>query len=97
MASFALIALAAFMAGIVNALAGGGTFLTFPALIAAGLPPIAANASSTVALYPGYFVSAWAGRKSFRLVEGMRALNVIGTVHVRNLSRCDADLELRWR
>ena len=76
MASFALIALAAFVAGIVNALAGGGTFLTFPALIAAGLPPIAANASSTVALYPGYFVSAWAGRKSFRLVEGMRQLNI---------------------
>jgi uncharacterized membrane protein YfcA len=50
---FVLVALAAFAAGFVNAVAGGGSFLTFPALIAAGLPPIDANASSTVALFPG--------------------------------------------
>jgi uncharacterized membrane protein YfcA len=43
---------AAFVAGIVNAVAGGGTLLTFPALIAAGLSPLAANATSTVALLP---------------------------------------------
>lgn len=76
MASFALIALAAFAAGIVNALAGGGTFLTFPALIGAGLPPIAANATSTVALYPGYFVSAYTGRKAFGLAAGQRGLHI---------------------
>ncbi|MDB4879433.1 MAG: hypothetical protein JWL60_879 [Gemmatimonadetes bacterium] len=45
-------ALAALVAGIVNAVAGGGTLLTFPALIAAGLSPLAANATSTVALVP---------------------------------------------
>jgi uncharacterized membrane protein YfcA len=46
-------ALAALLAGIVNSLAGGGTLLTFPALIAAGFTPLAANATSTVALLPG--------------------------------------------
>lgn len=46
-------ALAALLGGIVNAIAGGGTLLTFPSLIAAGLTPLAANATSTVALLPG--------------------------------------------
>lgn len=41
-------------AGAINALAGGGSILTFPALIAAGVPPVAANVTNTVALFPGY-------------------------------------------
>jgi uncharacterized membrane protein YfcA len=45
-------AVAAFLAGIVNSVAGGGTLLTFPSLIAAGLSPLVANATSTVALLP---------------------------------------------
>ncbi|MEO6527019.1 MAG: sulfite exporter TauE/SafE family protein [Gemmatimonadaceae bacterium] len=45
-------AVAALVAGFVNAIAGGGTLLTFPALVAAGLSPLAANATSTVALLP---------------------------------------------
>jgi uncharacterized membrane protein YfcA len=45
-------AVAALVAGIVNSVAGGGTLLTFPSLIAAGLPPLGANATSTVALLP---------------------------------------------
>jgi uncharacterized membrane protein YfcA len=45
-------AVAALLAGIMNSVAGGGTLLTFPALIAAGLSPLAANATSTVALLP---------------------------------------------
>ena len=60
-----LLALAAFGSGIVNSLAGGGAFLTFPTLLAAGIPAIDANASSTVALFPGQFVSAWASREVF--------------------------------
>ena len=40
--------------GFANALAGGGTLITFPALLAAGLPPVTANVTSTVALCPGY-------------------------------------------
>lgn len=48
---------AALCAGALNALAGGGSFLTLPALFQVGLPPIAANATSTVAVSPGYLGS----------------------------------------
>ncbi|HEU4723437.1 MAG TPA: sulfite exporter TauE/SafE family protein [Gemmatimonadaceae bacterium] len=50
------------MAGFVNAIAGGGTLLTFPALVAAGLTPLHANATSTVALLPGALSSMWGYR-----------------------------------
>src|SRR5436190_5984649 len=53
---------AALVAGFVNAIAGGGTLLTFPALVAAGLSPISANATSTVALLPGALSSMWGYR-----------------------------------
>jgi uncharacterized protein len=59
----AVAALASFLAGIVNSVAGGGTLLTFPALIAAGLSPLAANATSTVALLPGALSSAHGYRR----------------------------------
>ncbi|MCG5238551.1 sulfite exporter TauE/SafE family protein [Azospirillum doebereinerae] len=49
-----LLLAAAFLAGAMNAVAGGGSFLTLPALIYAGVPPVAANATGTVALLPGY-------------------------------------------
>ena len=57
-ATSALLATAAFGAGVLNAIAGGGTFLTFPALVWAGVPPIAANATSALAVCPGYLGSA---------------------------------------
>jgi uncharacterized protein len=57
-----LVAGGAFLAGGMNALAGGGTFFSFPALLAAGVPPITANASNTVALWPASLSSAWAYR-----------------------------------
>ncbi len=50
----ALLGFAAFGAGVLNAIAGGGSFLTFPALVFAGVPPIAANATSALAVSPGY-------------------------------------------
>jgi uncharacterized membrane protein YfcA len=53
---------AAFCAGAVNALAGGGTLITFPALLAFGVPPVAANATSTVALVPGGMSAFWGFR-----------------------------------
>jgi uncharacterized membrane protein YfcA len=64
---FLLIGLGAFLAGGVNALAGGGTLITFPLLTAVGLPAIAANVTNTVALCPGYFgatVSSWKDLKT---------------------------------
>jgi uncharacterized protein len=48
-----LIAVAGLIAGTMNTLAGGGSFVTLPALIAAGVPSVQANASSAVALFPG--------------------------------------------
>jgi uncharacterized membrane protein YfcA len=53
-AELSLAGLSAVAAGAVNALAGGGTLLTFPTLMALGLPAVAANVTSTVALCPGY-------------------------------------------
>ncbi len=49
---------AAFFAGVLNAIAGGGSFLAFPALVFIGVPPIAANATSAVAVFPGYLSGA---------------------------------------
>jgi len=56
----ALCALGALGAGLVNALAGGGTLITFPILVAMGVPPIAANVTNTVALCPGYLGATFA-------------------------------------
>jgi uncharacterized membrane protein YfcA len=50
-----LVAIAALLAGAVNALAGGGTLITFPVLIFLGVPAVSANITNTVALSPGYF------------------------------------------
>lgn len=58
---------AGFLAAVMNSVAGGGTMLTFPALLGAGLPGVLANTTSTVALFIGMPGSVWAFRK--RLVE----------------------------
>ena len=63
---FLIAALAAFAAGSVNALAGGGTLITFPTLTALGLPAVTANITSTVSLFPGYFGATWAQRKDLK-------------------------------
>jgi uncharacterized membrane protein YfcA len=63
-------------AGAMNALAGGGSFVSLPAMIAAGVPSVQANTSSTVALFPGGLASAWAYRDG---------LGPVGTVSLRPL------------
>lgn len=62
-AHVALVAGAALAAGAVNAIAGGGSLLTFPALVAAGLPAVTASVTNTVALCPGYLGATWAQRR----------------------------------
>jgi uncharacterized membrane protein YfcA len=57
------IALAAVAAGLVNAIAGGGSLISFPVLTAVGLPPLMANVTNTVALLPGYGGAALAQRR----------------------------------
>lgn len=71
----ALLAGAGLLAGAVNAVAGGGSLISFPALLAAGYPPVTANVTNTVALVPGYAGSV-AGSHAY--LEGQSA-------HVRSL------------
>jgi uncharacterized membrane protein YfcA len=66
-----LVAAAGLFAGVQNALAGGGSFITFPTLLLAGLNPVSANMTSTIALFPSQTTSAVAGRK---LVEDVGPL-----------------------
>lgn len=58
----ALIVLGGFAAGAANSVAGGGSFFSFPAMLAAGVPPVVANASNSVALWPGSLAAAWGYR-----------------------------------
>jgi uncharacterized membrane protein YfcA len=64
---FAFIVIAGFWAGLQNSLAGGGSFITLPVLMFSGMGPLAANITSSVALFPGQVSSGFAGRK---LVSG---------------------------
>jgi uncharacterized membrane protein YfcA len=65
-ADLVLIGFAAVAAGAVNALAGGGTLITFPTLLAIGVPPLAANVTNTVALCPGYLGATLAQLEDLR-------------------------------
>ncbi len=57
---------ATLVAGAINAMAGGGTLVSFPTLVALGVPVLSANVTNTVALCPGYFSGAWAQRDDLR-------------------------------
>jgi len=59
----ALLFVAAVVAGTLNSVAGGGGFIAFPSLIFTGMPPINANATNTVALWPGTMASVGAYRR----------------------------------
>jgi len=73
---------AAFAAGALNAVAGGGSFLTFPTLVFVGLPAVIANATNTVALFPGAFASAYSYRHGIARLEGisLRAMLVVSVI-----------------
>jgi len=70
--SFLLLAAAALGAGALNAIAGGGSFLTFPALVFTGVPPIVANATSALAVSPGYLGSTLGFRPELRALPSRR-------------------------
>jgi uncharacterized membrane protein YfcA len=72
-------------AGLVNALAGGGSLISFPALTALGLPPLVANLTNTVALTPGYLGATWAQRRDL-LGQGRRALLLVPAAVVGGLA-----------
>ena len=77
-----LIGAGGFAAGAVNSMAGGGTFFSFPALLAVGLPPVVANASNSVALWPASLSGAWAYRQELaryrRYLLPMGAASLLG-------------------
>ncbi|MBS0507446.1 MAG: sulfite exporter TauE/SafE family protein [Proteobacteria bacterium] len=77
-----LLLAAAFVAGALNAVAGGGSFLTLPALVFTGVPPVVANATGTVALLPGYMAGAWGFREDMAPPPGlsMRAVVLLSLV-----------------
>src|SRR5579872_5871572 len=69
---------AAVLGGTLNGVAGGGTFLTLPSLLYAGVPPVEANATSTAALWPGTLAAAWALRREL-LRQNRTLLIVLGS------------------
>src|SRR3954451_2823416 len=83
-AELALLAAAAFAAGAVNAVAGGGSLISFPALVAVGIPTLNANVTNQVALVPGYLGRSLAYRDGLRgqrrRVLALAGRSVIGTV-----------------
>ena len=72
-----LLITASFFAGIINSIAGGGSFLTFPALVFAGVPTIAANATSAVAVFPGYLSGALGFAKELKAFPKSKFLLLI--------------------
>jgi len=70
----AFLSVAGLAAGTVNAIAGGGSLITFPALIATGLPPVAANVTNTTAVFPGYVASVYGSRKDLAEPRRVRRL-----------------------
>jgi uncharacterized protein len=64
--AFLLVAVAGLLAGVINSIAGAGSLITFPALLAVGLPPLRANVSNSVGLVPGSISGAWGYRAELR-------------------------------
>jgi uncharacterized protein len=80
MNSATLIFLAAFIAGIINSISGGGTLVTFPVLVWTGMDPVVANATNTVALWPGTIAALLARRSEMR--GNLRALLILAVPSV---------------
>ncbi len=80
----ALLFLAGILAGISNAVAGGGTFFTFPIFLISGIPPVVANASNAVAVWPGHALAAVAYRRELRnfphAIKGSMAIAIAGGI-----------------
>lgn len=73
-----LVLVAAFCAGVLNTIAGGGTFLTFPALVFIGVPPVVANATSAVAVFPGYLGGALGFRDELSKFDQTQMVKLLG-------------------
>ena len=89
--SFILIFLAAAIGSAVNSVAGGGTLVTFPAIVCLGLSPLVANATSTVALWPGLFGGLFGYRREMNdtslILMRLGATSLIGHIGGRKGAR----------
>jgi hypothetical protein len=83
---------AAFLAGAINSVAGGGTLVSFPALIWLGLNSVAANATSTVAIWPGTVGSAWGYRRELASAESRFRILIVPSL----IGGIVGALLLRW-
>ncbi|WP_207456898.1 sulfite exporter TauE/SafE family protein [Azospirillum sp. SYSU D00513] len=81
-----LLIVSAFFAGVLNSVAGGGSFLTFPALVMAGVPPLNANATSTVAVSPAALAAAYGYRKELGRIREVRLPSFLGVSLVGGLA-----------
>lgn len=77
MIEWIVIVAAGFTGGALNAVAGGGSFITLPALIFVGVPPVAANATGTAALLPGYIASAWRFRRDMEFPAAIKFTTIM--------------------
>ncbi len=84
MSEFFLLLMAGLLGGVVNTVAGGGSFITFPALLAVGVPPVAANATNTFASFAGY-VSGAAG---FRQALWAHRTRLYGVIAIALIGGC---------
>jgi len=100
-----ILLVAAALGGAANALAGGGTFLVFPALLLAAVAPIKANATASLALVPGAVASAWVYRdsvrgisKSFILTMSAASLagSLVGSLLLMNTSNTTFSRLVPW-
>lgn len=86
MTEFIVLGAAAFFAGMLNTIAGGGTFLTFPALVNSGVPVGAANATSAVDVFPGYLGGALGFGPKISAFDRKRLLKIIAATSISGLS-----------
>ncbi|WP_086764986.1 sulfite exporter TauE/SafE family protein, partial [Streptomyces griseiscabiei] len=105
MSEILLVLLAGLAAGALNAVGGGGTFVALPALVAAGVPPVTANAASTIALLPGSVAGTWVSRHEITQVgaASTRALTLtsvsgggLGAVLLLVLPSSSFDAAVPW-
>ncbi len=79
-----LLAVAGFVSGALNAAAGGGSLVSFPALLLVGYPPLLANVTNNVAAFPGYIGGAWGYRRGLagqrKRISSLVAVSVVGSL-----------------
>lgn len=104
MLDYILLLIAGFVGGVINSIAGGGSFVTFPALLAVGVPPISANATNTFASCAGYLSGAYAFKEDIKphkkALPKLTAISLLGglsgAVLLLNTGESNFSLAIPW-